>query len=342
MTAAKGASGADGDGAARPSVGGRWWAWTALLVFAVLFGLAVYADADRLVDALAAFRPGFLLAVVGLTLAAYALRFAKWELYLHVLDVRLGTGTSLAVFLSGLMGALTPAKVGEAWKAWLARRAAGVDVARTLPAIAAERVTDLVALAGLALLGVSAYGASTGVLVAVFATFALGVLAIRSRRLAGAVLDRVEGWPLVGRFADELATVHEGSFELFAPGPMVGALALSVLAWGLEGVALWAVLAGFGVQTGPSLPVAAFGLGSVLGALSFLPGGLGAAEGGMVGVLVTGGVARPAAAGATLVVRAGTLWFGALLGAAVFAASADAFRRERGSREAALARNRNP
>lgn len=321
------ASGSPAGGSLLDRVRGRGLVGTALLAFAVFFGLLVYGDARAVADAFVRFDWAFLPIVVVLTLVAYVLRFAKWELYLRVLDIDLGLQRSAIVFLSGLMMTVTPGKVGEVWKAWLTERTEGAEVSRVLPAVAAERVTDLVALTGLALVGVGVYETSPIVLGGVLAAFLLLVLAIRWRSLSLAVLRRVEDWPLVGGFAEQLETIYEGSFDLFATGPLAGALAFSLVAWGLEGLALWAALAGFGVSTGPLLPVFAFGLGSVLGALSMLPGGLGAAEASMVGALVTAGVARPAAVGATLVVRAGTLWFGAILGAVVFLAYRKMFER---------------
>jgi uncharacterized protein (TIRG00374 family) len=299
----------------------RAWAVTALLAFVVLFGLAVYGDASRLVEALESFDLRFLPAIVASTLLAYGFRFAKWETYLRMLDVRMELARSATVFFSGLMGSITPGKVGETWKAWLAREAKGVSIPTTLPAIAAERVTDVIALAGLALLGLGVAGVPTTILVGVFAVFALGIGVIRYRPLCRRILARVERWPLVGGFAEELETIYEGSFELFAGRPLAIGLGLSVLAWGLEGLALWAALAGFGVDVGGLVPFFAFGAGSLLGALSMLPGGLGAAEAGMVGILVGAGVGQANAVAATLVVRAGTLWFGAALGAGVFSTS---------------------
>lgn len=95
-------------------------------------------------------------------------------------------------------------------------------------------------------------------------------------------------------------------------------MGLSLLAWGLEGLAFWVVLEGFGARADPILGLSVFGLGSVIGVMSFLPGGVGATEASMVGTLIAVGYTRPVAVGSTLLVRMGTLWYGALIGAVVF------------------------
>jgi uncharacterized protein (TIRG00374 family) len=64
--------------------------------------------------------------------------------------------------------------------------------------------------------------------------------------------------------------------------------------------------------------VATFALSaaSIAGALSLLPGGLGAAEASIAGLLIVlrPGIGAAVAAAATVAIRLGTLWFGVLVG----------------------------
>ena len=82
---------------------------------------------------------------------------------------------------------------------------------------------------------------------------------------------------------------------------------LSVVAWLCECVAFWLVLRGF-EGTGASLKLCTFiyATMTIAGALSFLPGGLGVQEIGMVKLLVAQahGVSEPMAAAATFITRA--------------------------------------
>jgi uncharacterized protein (TIRG00374 family) len=93
--------------------------------------------------------------------------------------------------------------------------------------------------------------------------------------------------------------------------------ALSVASWFLECLAFWVVVRGLpGARL--ALPTATFiySAMTVAGALSFLPGGLGVTEAGMLALLGTfaTGVGRGGAAAATFVTRACTLWFAVAIG----------------------------
>ncbi len=53
---------------------------------------------------------------------------------------------------------------------------------------------------------------------------------------------------------------------------------------------------------------------SVVGAVSTLPGGLGVAEGSIMGILMLLGISKEMSAAATLITRFSTLWLGVIIG----------------------------
>ena len=295
------------------------WA-TAILTVVVFAALFVSADAGAVLEAFERFDLRAFAAVVALTTVGYGFRFGKWEFYLRELDVDVPLKTSLTVFFSGLMMVVTPGKAGEVWKAWLLRDLEGVSASKTTSVVGAERVTDLLSLSLLAAVGVLAYGRSPTILLAVAAVFAAGIGLLQWRAGCLRLLSWTESVPIIGEYAEALETFYESTYRLFGLRPLSVATVLGILAWGLEGVALWITLQGFGVEAALMVGIFVFALGSVVGAVSMLPGGLGAAEASMAGLLLTFGIAEPIAVGATMVIRVGTLWYAAVLGLVVFSA----------------------
>lgn len=291
---------------------------TALGTLVVFFALFLFGDANAVVAALLDVDPTAVGVMFGLVLLGYGVRFLKWEYYLRTLDIELSVRESAVVFFSGLMLVVTPGKVGEVWKAWFLRDLEGIPVRQTVPAIGAERITDLIALSGFAALAVLLYQRSIVVLIGIAGVVLGGLIVLQWRWLCLRALSLCEGLPVVGPHVTELTTLYERTYALFRPRPLGVAMGLSLLAWGLEGLAFWVVIEGFGARADPILGLSVFGLGSIIGAVSFLPGGVGATEASMVGTLIAVGYARPVAVGSTLLVRAGTLWYGALIGAVVF------------------------
>jgi uncharacterized membrane protein YbhN (UPF0104 family) len=291
---------------------------TAVLSVGVFLALFLLGEASRVAGAIAAVDLGTLLAVFALVSLGYLIRFAKWAYYLRELEIDVPLRSSALTFFSGLMLVVTPGKVGEVWKAWFLRDIEGVPASPTTAVVGAERVTDLLALTGLASLGVLLYDRSATLLAVVVLLFLGGLLLLQWRRVCLWLIERSRALPVIGGHAGAIESFYEGSYALFRPRPLAVATAISLLAWGLEGAALWLVLGS--LASGASLVegLFVFGLGTVVGAASLLPGGLAATEASMVGTLLALGFPSAVAAAATLVIRVGTLWYGALVGATVF------------------------
>jgi len=103
--------------------------------------------------------------------------------------------------------------------------------------------------------------------------------------------------------------------QLLQPALLLQATLIGALVWSLEGVSLWLLLRGMGIEAvgigGATIAHTAAGL---LGALTLLPGGLGSTEAGTVGLLALQGVGVAAATPATLLIRLMTLWFATAAG----------------------------
>jgi glycosyltransferase 2 family protein len=284
---------------------------------AVYVGFSIWANAGRVGAALASF--SWRLAALACLLAAgnYLVRFARWQVYLRVLGLRIEPRDSLLVFLAGFSLTVTPGKLGEAVKAFLLRASHGFPVARTAPIVIAERVTDLLALLLLALVGVFHFDVGRRFLVAGAVLVGGGVLVVSIDPLAELALGFAARLPGVRRFAPKLREMHESTAALLHPRPLVLATMLSTASWFLECLSFWVVVRGF-PGAGLDLRAATFIYASmtIAGALSFLPGGLGVTEAGMLALLVRFGVGltRGSAAAATFVTRACTLWFAVALG----------------------------
>src|SRR5215204_6159858 len=135
---------------------GRWRALIFALigVVALLTGLSLFGDVREVRTALRDFDWCLFPLILVLSLWNYGWRYVKWNRLLRALEIPEIPGLlNLGVYLSGYAMAITPGKVGELVKAVYIRRINGTPVNRTSAAIAAERITDAIAMLLLALIG---------------------------------------------------------------------------------------------------------------------------------------------------------------------------------------------
>jgi uncharacterized protein (TIRG00374 family) len=296
--------------------------------FLVVLGLALLGDVRQVVGHLAAFSWGLLPLILAGTLLNYVLRFFKWHFYLAQIGVRqISWRESARLFVAGFPLAVTPGKVGEALKGVWVNQKTGVPVARAVTVVLAERISDGLAVLVLSTLGVIAYPSYWPAFAAVLAALLAAVALSQIRPLALALIGFAEQMPGIRRIGHHLRAFYEGAYALFRPRAFITAVGLGTIAWLGEGIAMYLVLLGLGVPGGwqtLSLAVFILAFSTVVGAVSALPGGLGAAEASIAGMLSLL-MALPAgtAAAATLLIRFATLWFGVGLGLVVWTFSKD-------------------
>ena len=291
---------------------GRKWFLLILLTIAVFAGLVGYGDFRKIGTHLAEFPYPFLVAAFALACANFALRFARWAYYLKVLDLHPRASVSVLVFLSGLAMAITPGKAGELYKCYLLRDRAGIPLSASVPVVVMERLTDLVsvvliAILGLALLPPVVVWVVGGVLILCM----LVVIPIVTR-----LWDDLLSLPVLRRWKDDLETSRDSLRTLVQPNVQFVSIGLGLVAWIGEGLALWLIMYGLNSDVGIFEAIPVYAAATLVGAITTLPGGLVGTEGSMVAMLQQSGAAREIASTGALLVRLATLWFAVIVGLA--------------------------
>jgi uncharacterized protein (TIRG00374 family) len=282
---------------------------------AVYLSLAIFSGFGNLRTALEGFDYALVPAILGLVLLSYVGRFFRWLYYLKILKVSVPPGINAAIFAAGLSMTISPGKLGEVLKSVFVRRAAGAPVARTAPAVVAERATDGTGMVAWGFLGAFALNLSPVTMVVFLAVAAFGIAVLRSKRLSLLTERVLRKLPLLNHLAPHLHDFHGASNELLATRPLVVGTSISFLSWGLECVGVYLCAVGLGAESPFLLVVFVFALSSLVGVLSMLPGGIGAVEAGLAGQFVAvAGLSAGMAVALTLLIRLATLWFATVVG----------------------------
>lgn len=304
-----------------------WIARTFLVVAAtavVYVAGAAIVGWDDLRGRLGAFPGHLYLPLAALSLANYGLRYLRWEAFLRRLGIRLGVGTSLILYFSAFLMVITPGKIGEVFKAGLLRERFGVPLSRGVPIVLAERVYDFLGVLLLAAAGLAAWpgplvGLRGGLLAAAAVPVVLALFQLRPIR--DRVVARVAARPQLARHREGLEGAAGALGTLLAPREVSWALLLSTAAWAAECVGMWLVCRGMGLEIPVGQACFVYAAGTLVGSLSFLPGGLGGTEATIVWLL--GRLAVPDATGAAVavIIRIFTLWLAVGVGLAFWGPS---------------------
>lgn len=288
------------------------------LLGVVLYGLfVVYTGMQQIGESFARFHGSAFAAALGLACFNYLLRFGKWQYYLSRLGiVGIPLLDSLLVFLTGFVLTITPGKVGEVFKSAVLAKTHGVPMARTAPIVIADRLTDVIGIVALILIGGASFPGGLPWALAGAAAVGIGLILILWQAPALWLCARFEARG--GKLGAAVPKLRESltSLRILAsPSALPLPALLSVLGWGAEGAALFLLLRGFEQNVPAPLAIFFYSTATLAGALVPVPGGLGLVEGMLREALLRlGGVEQGAATASMILVRLATLWWAVVVG----------------------------
>ncbi len=289
--------------------------WSVALAALGYLGLSLWAGWREVVAAVVQVGPWVMAGLLALSLVNYLLRFLRWGRYLALLDAPVPWRINLDAYFAGFALTTSPGKVGEMLRSVLLKPH-GVPSAASLAAFFAERVSDLLSILVLAAVGLWAYAPARPIVGLALAAVVVALLLVQRTALIAAI-DRWAGarpqkW---ARLVVKLCEVVLHFRRCFSLPAMGMGLALGVVAWFAEGLGFWWLLLALDHPLPLSTAVFIYAFAMLVGALSFLPGGLGGSEAAMVALLSLNGFPEASAVSATLICRLATLWFAVGLGA---------------------------
>jgi uncharacterized membrane protein YbhN (UPF0104 family) len=293
----------------------RWLGIGVLGSAIVSAALVVLGDGPEVVRALAGYDVTVLLEMLALAAVGFVVRAVRWGALMRVAGHPMPLRDSLYLQIAGQAMTVTPGRVGEIMKPWLAREISGMRMTSGVTLVFAERVADLIAVCVLALGGVAALGGRTWVLLAGTVVVAAGTAIAGSGWFHGLALRVVRRRGPDSTLETSAQTIADTLARSLHWRVLAWSVPASVVAWGLEGIGFTLCIEEFGFDgLGVLAGVSIYAVATIAGAFSFLPGGIGLTEASMVGILVAVGMPVTGASGATLVTRVATLWWGVALG----------------------------
>ncbi len=253
--------------------------------------------------------------ILALSLLNYALRYWRWEWYLSKLSGHtIPHRRHAAYYVSGFALSTTPGKAGETVRS-LYLKQHDITYNHTLSTFFVERFQDLLTIVLMASAAAFLFE-GYGLLVAITAFVVFGSLPLLHSPAVLSWLQKLAGSlpQKAGTLLGHLVDLLNSSAVLLKNKELLGGILLGITAWTAEGVGLWYLLECLGQDVDPVAAISIYGVAVLVGAISFLPGGLGSTEAVMGLLLIASGVPEPVAIAATLICRIATLWFAVFIG----------------------------
>jgi len=284
---------------------------------AILYAAAVWwSGTDEFVTQLKRL-PGWLIpACLGIVFVSYTVRFSRWHWYLLHMGHSIPLTNSFRIYFASLALSASPGRAGESIKSLLLKRRHNIPFTHTVAGLLCERFTDLLAVLTLISMGAfSGIKAKWAIIAVAIALFGIIFIMQHPEWLKQSVLAPARKWSRVNHLIRSLESLIDRTSVLLSPRVLAGSVALAIISWVLEGITLYWLFQCLGVDSITMLQaIMVMAASDLVGAISFMPGGIGGAEATLVTLSILYGAGQTEAVTATFLIRFITLWYGVCLG----------------------------
>ena len=291
------------------------------IIFIVIITIIVYAiflfisDLDKISDKILNFKLEFLPIILGLVIFSWIISYFRWNILLKNQNIHIPHSLNFQIFLVGGALGITPGKIGELFKSQILKEKFNIPRTKTAPLFIVEKFLDLVSAMIVTVIGIwfipeIGYLAIIGLVISII-LFKI----LTSKKLFIQTLSFLNKIKFLSKYLEPLSSSHEILSKTLHSKKMFSLLILSVFYWIVIGCATFFVIEGFGFSVGSILNIiSTYSSSLIIGALSFIPGGIGIAEGSLIGLLTFQGIDVSDAIVIVVLIRIFTLWFSTITG----------------------------
>ena len=278
-------------------------------------GMMIWAGHAEVAAAVAMVGFGGLLVALGLSANNLFLRYLRWHRYLHSVHRGLPALRSFSIYLSGFALTASPGKVGELIRSVFLKKL-GVRYADSVAVFFSDRLSDLMAVLVLVAVGLWKYDVGRLALLVVGFVGVTVLILTRAPTFASALVAWSENrsHPRIKQLLLAAPRLIRSVHQCITGYNLLLGFALSIMAWASQGMALYYLATFMGAHITMTEAIFVHSLSILAGALSLLPGGIGATDLTMAGMLMLYQLDAPQAVACAILLRLITLWFAIALG----------------------------
>ena len=284
----------------------------------IYLAFSIYADFDKLLNSFKVFNWTWLPFILLLSFLNYIFRFFKWHYYLNILEIKLKWKESFLIFLSAFTMSVTPGKMGEVLKSYLLKEENNTPVSKSAPIVLAERLTDFVSIILLCIIGSFVFDYGQVIILIIGFVFIITILLLSIKSLSLKIISLLGKIDFLRKHIEKIETAYESIYQMIRLKPLIISTFISLISWFFECLGFYFVIHIFSSASGLNISLLSatfiYAFSTLIGAIAMLPGGVGATEASLTGLLVLSKIPKDISVASTIIIRLATLWFAVFVG----------------------------
>ena len=290
-----------------------------ILVLVAVVGIyAIFlliSDFSIISEKISNFKINYLPLILLFVSASWVPIIVKWHFLLKNCEIDIPLRKSIAVFFAGVAFEITPGQIGSLIKSQLLKTSSNIPRTKTVPIIVAEKVYDLIGAILASIIGIIILGMDFYLIIIAILALAVIFFFMFYRPASEIFFKRITKTKFFSKYVDNMSEFHTIIQKSTNVKAATVCILLGVTYWFIISSAAYYTLIAFDVNVLDYLTVLAIYTTSILlGAISFVPAGIGITEGSIAGLFTLNGIDISTALILSVMIRILTLWFSVCVG----------------------------
>ena len=290
-----------------------------ILVLVAVVGIyAIFlfiSDFSIISEKISNFKTNYLPLILLLVSVSWIPMIVKWHFLLKNCEIDVPLRKSIAVFFAGIAFEITPGQIGSLIKSQLLKTSSNIPRTKTIPIIVAEKVYDLIGAVLASIIGIIILGMDFYLIIIAILALAVIFFFMFYRPASEIFFKRITKTKFFSKYIDNMSEFHAIIQKSTNVKAATICILLGVTYWFIISAAAYYTLIAFDINVLDYLTVLAIYTTSILlGAISFVPAGIGVAEGSIAGLFTLNGIDVSTALILSVMIRVLTLWFSVSVG----------------------------
>ena len=284
------------------------WLISIVFAFSVYFVILLFSDLPTIMNNFLSIKLEFVLFGFIATYSSLMITGFRWHLMIRDLGNSVSFKSTLLTYLCGNAFALSPGRLGEVLRSFYLKRLHDIPVAQTAPTIIIERFFDVLAILIVALIFSVFIGVSEWFILLGFGVIGLFLFLMYKKKYLIKILEKTKNIRYGERISQTLLESLDSMYILLKPKIFLRLFSLSILAWLIGSLVVYFSLLAFNIELDILKSVFFHVTSTLLGSATFLPGGIGATEGGLLGLFYLEGISYDDSIAPILLIRITVIW----------------------------------
>ena len=272
-----------------------------LILIFVVFILS--SDITKINESIMKMKPSYLLIAVFFWAGGILINSIRWHFFINEFNNKISFKQNIQYYLAGLAFAISPGGIGEIVRSPYIKRDYGISITKTASIIFVQRIYDLIGLTIVLSTGLIFIDYSKTILLVPISILFLIILILKNENRLLKLMNLVSKIKLFRKLDLNVEEIYDSIAKLLKAKFFILGCGISTISFIFYSTAIYFLITGLDAYLSFQEIMVISTVTQLIAAISFIPGGIGVSEGGLIGLFTLYGIDYETAITTTILIR---------------------------------------